>query len=372
MRGNGAQLAHYLTRQGENDQIRILEVDGRAEADQDSLIVTLEGMSLKEQLTKSKQGLYHAQINPAYEEDRQMTDEDWHKAADILEHALGFEGQRRAIVLHEKKGRLHAHVVWERYDVETGKMRAISHNYKAHDQARQEIEKALGQEPTPTRNKSRDDIKEVMKELWEKTNNGKDFLKEVESAGFCVAAGSGKRPFMVVDDEGRSFDLVRQLKGVRTKEVRERLQNEKLVDEKEAIEFMRQLGNQKRLAESEPEKQTETAKTWKVNPETAREFARNRDDIFASEKKKDTSRSFSANASDTQTSTKQRTESFAANETMADKENPANPFTEKTHAFAENRNTLTPSQIKRQQLIKEMKSQLEKTWQKDKEKSRLF
>lgn len=249
MRGNGAQLAHYLTRQGENDHIRILEVDGRAEADQDSLIVTLEGMSLKEQLTKSKQGLYHAQINPAYDEDRQMTDEDWHKAADILEHALGFEGQRRAIVLHEKKGRLHAHVVWERYDVETGKMRTISHNYKAHDQARQEIEKALGQEQTPTRNKNRDDIKKVMKELWDKTETGAAFVDEVEKAGYCVASGSGKRPFIVVDDEGRSFDLVRQLKGVRTKEVRERLQNEKLMDEKEAIELMRKLGNQRRLDE---------------------------------------------------------------------------------------------------------------------------
>lgn len=57
---------------------------------------------------------------------------------------------------------------------------------------------------------------------------------------------------------------------------------------------------------------------------------------------------------------------------MTDKENLANPFAEKTYAFAENRNTLTGNQIKRQQLINEMKSQLEKTWQKDKEKSRMF
>nr|WP_262912274.1 relaxase/mobilization nuclease domain-containing protein [Algoriphagus sp. AGSA1] len=329
-------------------------------------------MSLKEQLTKSKQGLYHAQINPAYEEDRQMTDEDWHKAADILEHALGFEGQRRAIVLHEKKGRLHAHVVWERYDAETGKMKTISHNYKAHDQARQEIEKYLNQEPTPTRNKSRDDIKEVMTGLWDKTETGADFLKEVKNAGFCVAAGSGKRPFMVVDDKGRSFDLVRQLKGVRTKQVRERLDGEKLMDEKDAIELMRQLGNQKRLAENEPEQQAETAHRWKANPETAKEFARNRDDIFAGEKKKDTSRSFSANASDNHASIKQRAESFVVNETMADKEKSANPFAEKTHAFAENRNTLTASQIKRQQLINEMKSQLKTSYHRQRDKRRDF
>src|SRR5690606_19953798 len=93
IRGNGGQLAQYLCHQGENDHIRILDVDGRDDGGVDDLFQTLEGMSLMEQLTKSKQGLYHAQINPAYEEDRAMTDEDWRMASDILGQELGFENQ---------------------------------------------------------------------------------------------------------------------------------------------------------------------------------------------------------------------------------------------------------------------------------------
>ncbi len=50
-----------------------------------------------------------------------------------------------------------------------------------------------------------------------------------------ITQGIGLNQFIVVDEHGRSFDLVRQLKDVRLKDVRQRLRNETLMTEKAAI-----------------------------------------------------------------------------------------------------------------------------------------
>jgi hypothetical protein len=49
---------------------------------------------------------------------------DFERAADEAEERLGLVGQPRAIILHEKEGRRHAHVVWSRSDAEN--MRAVN------------------------------------------------------------------------------------------------------------------------------------------------------------------------------------------------------------------------------------------------------
>ena len=239
-RGNGRQLAQYLLTEGGNDQIHILDVDGRANATDAYLHQTLHGMSLSAELTKSQKGLYHAQINPAYAEDRRMTNKDWFRGADILAHELGLSEQRRVIVLHTKKNRTHAHVVFERYDHQTGKVISDSFSRLAQDRARKEMERVFEHAPTPHRNQHRPELKDTLTGLWQQTETGKDFIKAVHENGYLLAEGVPRHPFMVVDENGRSFDLVRQLKGVRIKEVRQRLRDETLIPEKQAIEIMRQ------------------------------------------------------------------------------------------------------------------------------------
>lgn len=240
IRGNGKQLAHYLLSGEANERVQIVDVAGRSNATDAYLHQTLQSMSLTSELTKSQKGLYHAQINPAYREDRKMSEKDWLKAADILGNELGLQEQRRVIVLHTKKGRTHAHVVWERYDHKTGKVIDNKFSRLAQDRARKEMERVFEQQPTPHRNQHRPELKEALTNLWNETETGKGFVKAVHNNGYLLAEGVPKHPFMVVDENGRSFDLVRQLKGVRIKEVRQRLRHEKLIPEKEAIELMRQ------------------------------------------------------------------------------------------------------------------------------------
>ncbi|QDK82614.1 hypothetical protein EXU85_29990 [Spirosoma sp. KCTC 42546] len=240
IRGNGEQLAHYLLSGEANENVQIIEVDGRLNATDKYLHQTMQGMSLTAELTKSQKGLYHAQINPAYSEDRKMTHKDWLRAADILGHELGLSDQRRVVVLHTKKNRTHAHVVFERYDHQTGKVVDNKFSRLAQDRARKEMERVFEHQPTPHRNKHRPELKETLTTLWSQTETGKDFVRAVHDSGYLLAEGVPRHPFMVVDENGRSFDLVRQLKGIRIKDVRQRMRNEKLIPEKEAIELMRQ------------------------------------------------------------------------------------------------------------------------------------
>ncbi|MGJ1334198.1 relaxase/mobilization nuclease domain-containing protein [Sphingobacterium siyangense] len=343
-RGNGSQLARYLTTQGDNEAIHLLEVDGNTHATAKQLHDTLLSMSLMAELTKSAKGLYHAQINPAYGEDKAMTDTNWQQAVDILAKELGFGGQRRAIVLHEKKGRTHAHVVWERYDYQTGKIIDTPFNYLAHDRARQAMERVFTQQQTPVKNNRQPELKEQLTEYWNNTVTATEFIKAVEQAGYLLAAGIAKRPFMVVDDHGRSFDLVRQLKGINTKAVRERLGNIGLMPEKKAIAQIRerQQAHAKDKATSSPQK----PKNRDLSV-LAHEFTNNKKSMLAGEKKKETIKEYT----ETRETIIQKQEQTPTG-TVADKKMAA------TKDFAENKTQTLSREDRKQALINDMRQQL--------------
>lgn len=243
-RGNGKQLAYYLLAKQENEHIRVLEVNGLLNADAKDLHLALHSMQLTSELTKSDKGLYHAQINPAIDESKLMDDASWMQATDILAKQLGMENQRRAIVLHTKKGRTHAHVVFERYDLTTGKMVNDSFSRLAQDRARKEMELVFKHKPTPHRNKHRPELKASLSALWHSTGTGAQFLTAARKNGYIIAEGSGRSPYIVVDEFARSYDLTRQLQGVRLKDVRQRLRSLAMPGEKDAIALARKNLNE--------------------------------------------------------------------------------------------------------------------------------
>lgn len=246
-RGNGGQLADYLL-SSKNDRAEVLEVTGTSNpADLKSSLLE---MALTATGTKSKAGLYHAQINPDPKEPL-LTAEQWQQAADILAKSLGLEGQRRAIVIHEKDGRTHAHIVFERYQEGKGKngngiLWDDKDNYQKHQQASRSMEKAFNHERTPEKadlkhvqNERKIDVKETLTALWEKHTDPAEFVKAARGLGYEIAAGEERRPFKVITPEGRSLDLVRQITTAKTKDVAERLNaiRKDLWTEKEALKL---------------------------------------------------------------------------------------------------------------------------------------
>lgn len=280
-RGNGGQLADYLL-SSKNDRAEVLEVIGTSNPA--NLKSSLLEMALTATGTKSKAGLYHAQINPDPKEPL-LTAEQWQQAADILAKSLGLEGQRRAIVIHEKDGRTHAHIVFERYQEGKGKngngiLWDDKDNYRKHEQASRSMEKAFSHERTPEKadlkhvqNERKIDVKETLTTLWEKHTDPAEFVKAARGLGFEVAAGEERRPFKVITPEGKSLDLVRQITTAKTKDVAERLNpiRKDLWTEKEALKLAQEREQEQaaaaraKIAEQKAQKKTQEA-TEEVKP----------------------------------------------------------------------------------------------------------
>ena len=240
-RGGPAQLAWHLQRHDTNESVKILElqslVPDLAEAFRDWQTLS-EG-------TRGTKGLYHANIDPA--EQYSMTAEQWKHAVDVLEKELGFEGQPRAIVLHQKYGREHLHVVWARTDIDEMILRSDSQNYQAHERASQRLEMEFGHEAVPGKHAKRD--RDKQKEFPRSESNHAEwqqgertgitaaerkmqitalkqacdgavaFRAALEEQGYILA--TGRRDFVLVDETGNVYSLARQIRGMKAAELRE-------------------------------------------------------------------------------------------------------------------------------------------------------
>jgi hypothetical protein len=149
-RAGPSQLARHLGRADTNERVELLELawggTSVQEAFRDWQVIS-EG-------TKGRLGLYHANIDP--DAKYAMTLEQWLRAVEVLEEELGLQGQPRAIVMHEKNGREHIHVVWARTDMDTMKLRSDSMNYQAHERASLRLEQEFGHEHVPGKHAKRD------------------------------------------------------------------------------------------------------------------------------------------------------------------------------------------------------------------------
>jgi hypothetical protein len=257
IRGNGRQLAHYLLTKADNEQVRILDVDGRKNFSEQDVRDMLGDFSLAEKLTRSRQGIYHAVINPPADASLTMTDKQWLTAVDILAEEIGFSEQRRVSILHTKNGRQHLHVAFERINYETLTMLPISHNYRKQDKARARMEQVFAEQPTPKRNPHRPEMKRTLTALWKKSGSAKEFLKSAKEEGYMISEGFGRVAYAVVDRTGRSYNLIRDLEGVKVKEARERFRDSALPTEKEAIAFQR---NRQGISEKKQEQKPQEAK----------------------------------------------------------------------------------------------------------------
>lgn len=317
-RGNARQLSHYLLAKKDNEAIRILDINGQAAPTSKELHKAIFLMGVSAELSRSEKGLYHAQINPAIGEDKLMNDDHWIEASDILGKQLGLENQSRAIVLHTKKGRTHAHVVWERYDHEQERMVSDSFSRLAQDRARKEMEQTFGQQFTPHRNKHRPELKASLSALWHQTGTGAQFVKAARENGYIISEGSGRSPFMVVDENGRSYDLNRQLKGVRLKDIRQRLRHESLLGEKDAITLARKnSGNVEQERSGDAGKQKATLKPKSNHMKEA--FKDNKQDVTANDNRKpSTKEQFKGNKADIEKTDKQKPKPLTTQEQFKD------------------------------------------------------
>ena len=232
-RAGPKQLAAHLQRADTNERVAVLELQS---ATSDLAAAFRDWQTLAEG-TRGSKGLYHVNIDP--DARYTMTPAQWARAVEVLEKELGLEGQPRAVVLHEKHGREHIHVVWARTDLDTMTMRSDSMNFAAHERASAALEQEFGHEAVPGKHAKRDREKqpefpkaEVHHDEWQQaeragvsieerraqlaalqraSDNGLAFKAAVEEAGYILAKGD-RRDFVIVDEIGGAHSLGRELK----------------------------------------------------------------------------------------------------------------------------------------------------------------
>jgi hypothetical protein len=240
-RAGPRQLARHLQRTDTNERVEILQLDSPT----GNLNEALRDWQFISTGTRGSKGLYHANIDP--DARYTMTADQWKIAVDRLEKELGLDGQPRAVVMHEKHGRQHIHVVWQRTDIDTMTMVPDSYNYVAHERASLALENEFGHAHVPGKHAKRDRekqpefpkekinhaewqqaeragadphaFKDAITAIYKSCDNGQAFHAALEQHGFALARGD-RRDYVLVDTDGQIYSLARQIKGVATKDLR--------------------------------------------------------------------------------------------------------------------------------------------------------
>jgi Relaxase/Mobilisation nuclease domain len=237
----GGWWAKHLENGEKNERVALVEITGLTAESVPEAFREMEGIAAG---TRCRNYFYQANINPR--EDERLTPAQWREAIDTLEKNLGLTGQPRFVIEHEKKGRVHQHVVWSRIDAD--RMVAISDSLTApiHERTSRELEIKFDLERgrsilTPDRDFERPErrppksetfrtaesgidpetVKAQLRALWQHADNGQSFKAALESEGYALARGD-RRDFVVIDRAGDDHSLARRL-GVKAADVRERM-----------------------------------------------------------------------------------------------------------------------------------------------------
>jgi hypothetical protein len=236
-RAGANQLSAHLLNQRDNEHVRVHELRGFAADDLHGALAEAYAVSKG---TKCKQFMFSLSLNPP--KGATVGEAEFERAAAEAERALGLDGQPRAIVFHEKEGRMHAHVVWSRIDAAT--MRAVNlphfklkltalsrelfleHGWTLPDGLRSDRGKSplnftlaqwqqakrLGRDPR--------EIKDVFRDAWEKSDSLKALGNALAERGYFLAQGD--RGFVAVDTDGEIYSLAKWA-GVKVREARAKL-----------------------------------------------------------------------------------------------------------------------------------------------------
>lgn len=237
-RAGAGQLAAHLLNTRDNEHVRVHELRGFTADDLHGALTEAHAISKG---TKCKQFMFSLSMNPP--QGAAVGETEFERAADEAERRLGLEGQPRAIVFHEKEGRLHAHVVWSRIDAATMRAVNLSHfkrkltalsrdlflenGWTLPDGLRSDKGKSplnftlaewqqakrLGRDPR--------EIKDVFQQAWARSDSLKALGVALAERGYFLAAGD-RRGIVAVDTDGLIYSLTKWA-GLKVREARAKL-----------------------------------------------------------------------------------------------------------------------------------------------------
>jgi hypothetical protein len=240
--GGGKRLATHLMRTDTNERAEVRELRGVAAGTLRGSLLEMEAVASGTRTTKP---FYHASINTRADE--KLTDEQRAQAIDRLEEKLGLSGQPRVVVVHEKEGREHCHIVWSRIDLDRMTAISDSHNYRKHEEVARDLEREFHHERVQGAHAEREgkerpgrtpshaemlqaergaispaEAKALITDLWRHADSGQSFKRALEAHDWVLARGD-RRDFVVIDPNGGTHSLARRVEGAKAKDIRARM-----------------------------------------------------------------------------------------------------------------------------------------------------
>lgn len=245
-RGGARQLAAHLLNDGRNERdkengnehITVHELRGFVAGDLKGALSEVDAVAKG---TRCKQFLFSLSLNPPKGAEAGI--DVLMNAVEKAEELLNLKDQPRAVVIHEKEGRRHAHVVWSRIDAEEMKAINMPHfKYKLRDLSKElylehgwelpdghkangwksplnfsleewQQAKRLGLDPR--------EIKQVFQSAWARSDNLASFRNALEEHGYYLAQGD-RRGFVALGIDGEPLSVARYT-GIKTKALNEKL-----------------------------------------------------------------------------------------------------------------------------------------------------
>ncbi|MAJ09869.1 relaxase/mobilization nuclease domain-containing protein [Ponticaulis sp.] len=238
-RAYGQNLARHLLNVEDNEHVELVELRGFISDDLAGAFKEAEALCRGTKRTSKY--LFSLSLNPP--EDANATLKDFENAAQQVEDKLGLGGQPRALVLHDKNGRLHAHVVWSRINAETmtakqlphfkRKLMDIAHDLylehgwnlpsglEAHGKARDVNYELAEAQQSKRAKRDPEALKQLFQNCWEISDDLTSFRAALREQGFGLARGD-RRGFVAIDTSDKVYSLSRWC-GVKTRELKARL-----------------------------------------------------------------------------------------------------------------------------------------------------
>jgi hypothetical protein len=237
-RGGPMQLAAHLLNDRDNDHVTLQELRGFMADDLSGAMAEAEAIAKG---TRCRQCVFSLSLNPP--KSALVEIGTFHEVADRIEEALGLKDQPRAIVIHEKEGRRHAHVVWSRINPEQMKAIELPFFKNRLKEISRELYLENGWE-LPEGHKTNGwknplnftlaewqqgkrigidprELKQMFQEAWQHSDNLASFKSALEEHGYFLAKGD-RRGVVAIDLQGEVFSVARY-SGVKAKELTEKL-----------------------------------------------------------------------------------------------------------------------------------------------------
>ncbi len=231
-------LAWYLAAPSKGtERADLAELRGFAS---DNIFDALALVELQGQGTSCQKPIFHVQVRLPKEEN--LARGLWLYVANRIERKLGFDGQPRAIVFHEKEGQEHMHIAWSRLDENLHPIDPGLYKLKLKEVCRA-VEKEMGLvqvknerdpgERTQPANRGEYEearrlktdlkaIREDIRDCWDMTRDGASFTAALEAKGYILARGD-ERAFVVIDEKGGKHALSKRITGVTLPKMKIRL-----------------------------------------------------------------------------------------------------------------------------------------------------